>query len=335
MWNDNSNYMTIPPPSSSSHNNVLVTGASGFVGKKMIDRLRRDLCNIRVLTRYPKRLPPEWSHVVEAWEGDVTNPASLQGVADGIDIIYHLAGEVYNPEQFDAVNRKGTENLLKEAVASRVRSFLYLSSVGVWDLIGAPNYSKQNPIREDLEPHPEDLYEVSKLAGERAVLGAQGMSGMQVAVVRPSVVYGEDRNPEKDRFLSWMKLIRSGRYLHISDKAVSAYVYVGDVIEACHFIANHPEAGGEIYTIADSIYMKEFVQEAVAHFNADEPHSLPTVLSSPLVLLLRKIGRLRPLHNTTWFDTTKIERLGFQRPYGYSKGIARTLAAYREAGLLP
>lgn len=314
---------------------ILITGASGFVGKRMVDKLRANSINVRVLTRNPNQLPTNWVTGVTTWKGDLTDMASLHGVAEGVDAIYHLAGEVYNHEQFDAVNRQGTENLLKEAIRSGVRTFLYLSSVGVWDLIGKPGYSVQNPISEELEPQPLNPYEVSKLRGERAVLDTQGKSRMQVAVLRPSVVYGEERKPENDRFLSWMKRIKDGRYFHLSDKAVSAYVYVGDVVEACYFVANHPEADGEVYTIAESMPLKEFVREAVSHVNRPEPRPLPKVISHPLVFLLRKVGRLRPLHNTTWFDTSKIEKLGFQRPYGYQKGIARTFAAYREAGLLP
>ena len=152
----------------------LVTGATGFIGQRLVDRLLADDKPVRVLTWGDKGMPMSWAGKVECLTGDLRQAASLFGIADGIDTVYHLAGEIRDAKLFDAVNCLGTENLLEICRIAGVRRFVYLSSVGVMGAVGT-----KGRVDEGTVARPGNAYEVSKYTGEQAALRAHQDDGMQ------------------------------------------------------------------------------------------------------------------------------------------------------------
>lgn len=149
---------------------VLVTGGTGVVGRAATLALVEHGHQVRLLARNAERDAAEWPTGVEAFEGSVTEPESLDGSADGCDAVLHLAAIVREtpPEAtFEGVNVGGTRNVLAEAARAGVRRFVYVSSLGADT--GASEYHQTKFAGEELARRYE--------AGEWLVL-------------RPGNVYG-------------------------------------------------------------------------------------------------------------------------------------------------
>jgi len=303
---------------------VLVTGASGFLGRALVERLLSEGLSIRLLNLEGQLVPKEWEGKAEAWTGDLTSPTTLKGVSEEIDQVYHFAGEIKSPKLFDIVNRAGTENLLRECELHDVKKFVYLSSVGV---IGASGRAES--IDEESTPRPRNAYERSKYAGECAALGHHHQHGMQVVVLRPSIVYGEGRPLHSDSFNSWLRSIERGYFRLLGEDYFSSYIYIGDVIAAALFIADSPKAGGEIYHINEPIALRAFVDEMSRMLGRKRVPALPGLPGQALVKLLKSLGRFGSLYNLTIFNVKKLSDLGFRLRFGYKEGIARTVEWYK------
>ena len=309
---------------------VLVTGATGFIGRLLVDSLLTQGVKVRVLTREPARLHGDrgWS-AVEVRQGDLTNVSSLGGVAKGCDCVFHLAGEIKDATLHDLVNRVGTHNLLREAIWSNAERFVFLSSVGVFGARG-----ETEVLDETAPTHPRNSYEISKLAAERAALMEHAASQIQVTSVRPAVVYGEGRNPQSDSFFSWARAIKMKRFVQLGRDFVSSYVYVGDVVAACLAIANDLRTGGEIYTVNEPIQLSTLVSELATCLDVPEPAMLPQPLSAIAERALRTTGRFGSLYNRTVYSMDKLGSIGFTLPFGYREGLRQTVRWYRENRLL-
>lgn len=309
--------------------NVLVTGARGFIGKKLVIQLVRDGKKVRVLTRGKQNVFGEISGQIDVWRGDLTKPSTLSGIAEGIHTVYHLAGEIRDPRRFDIVNRQGTEHLLKQCQSAKVRRFLYLSSVGV---MGAKGES--GVLDESDSTKPQNGYEISKCAGEKLTLSVHNPKGMQTMAVRPTIVYGEGRNPNHDSFLSWVRLIKSGRFMQLGEEYISSYIYVGDVVAACLSVAEDTRTGGEAYIVNEPIPLPTLIAGISVILDVPEPKMLPRPIGRVAEGVLRKMGRFASLYNRTTYSMDKLSDLGFILPYGYRKGLRRTINWYQEMNLL-
>jgi nucleoside-diphosphate-sugar epimerase len=112
---------------------ILVTGGTGVVGEATLIALLRRGHEVRVVTRRPDRAWSEWPDRLEVHGGDVSDPESLRGAADGCHLVLHMAGIVAEELPgltFESVNVAGTVNMLNEAIRSRVRRFVLISSLG-------------------------------------------------------------------------------------------------------------------------------------------------------------------------------------------------------------
>src|SRR5881397_1809733 len=116
----------------SASGRVLVTGAIGFIGPKIVHALRAADLPVRCLVRDPGRARQLESWGCELARGDVTDPESLRPAADGCDRIVHLVAIIQGkPEQFERVMTQGTENVVAAAKAAGVRRFVLMSALGV------------------------------------------------------------------------------------------------------------------------------------------------------------------------------------------------------------
>ena len=306
---------------------VLVTGASGFIGRALVDVLLEQRARIRILTRGSVDLPDQWVKLTEIRVGDLADPTSVAHVADGMEVVYHLAGEIRDPRLYDKVNREGTERLLEDCQSAGVRRFLYLSSVGVIGARGGDGL-----LDETAPVQPRNEYEISKYAGERATLLHHNANDMQTMVVRPTIVYGEDRNPRYDSFLSWVRAIKARRFVQLGRDYVSSYIYVGDVVAACMAVANDARTGGKVYIVNEPIPLSTLVAELSAILGEREPGVLPRPLGTSVESVLRQMGRFASLYNRTIFSMNMLAKLGFALPFGYRNGLRRTIQWYREKG---
>lgn len=321
---------------------ILVTGASGFIGRHLTARLLERGTPVRVVTRHPERLPAEWASRVEVVAGSLTDKTTLESAAKGSSLVFHLAGELQDPAAMQAVNADAARELARAASAAGVRRFVHLSSVGV---IGA---EEAGDITEDAPCHPKSEYERTKLEGERAVLEFARATGFDAVVVRPTIVFGEGASRSRDSLLEWMRALQKGRFAFIGGKAMANYVYVGDVVEALLKLSERPSPGGEIFHVADPAPMRDFVGAMAgalgvacparripvwaAYAGAVVMETAKHVLGTPAPLTL---SRVRELSGACRFSGDRLRtRAGVTLPFGYRAGLMRTVQCYRETGRL-
>jgi nucleoside-diphosphate-sugar epimerase len=163
---------------------VLVTGASGFIGKPLVAALLRTGYVVRVATRRSLSFPNPIDEVIIP---DLANPVEWKPILRGIDIVVHLAGLAHTDEsnlpfdEFDRINWIATLRLANAAKKARVKHFVYISSVRAQ--VGP--FAAQI-VRERDRPQPTDPYGRSKLAAEHAIRSVH----LPFTVLRPVVVYG-------------------------------------------------------------------------------------------------------------------------------------------------
>jgi UDP-glucose 4-epimerase len=231
-------------------NNVLVTGASGFIGKFLVQKLLHKKCNVRALIRTIQKssiFPKE----IDIFKGDLTNPDSLTDACSNIDTVFHLGGYAHAWEESDtsfadhhhSINFQGTKNMLDEALRTNVKRFIFFSSVKA--VADSENY-----IDESWEKLPHSPYGIAKRKSENLVLAAKN-SGMHVCVLRPALVYGPGW---KGNLAAMLTMIDRGLLPPLPDVTnYRSMISIHDICEAAILTAEHPHANGRTYFVTDGI----------------------------------------------------------------------------------
>ena len=320
---------------------VLVTGATGLVGRALVASLLDDDQPVRILTRGSRALPPAWAGRVEVCAGDLLRPDTLANAVEGCGSLYHLAGELRDETRVQAVNADGTGHLLEAARQAGLSHVVHMSSVGVMGI------ERPGPVDENTEGTPHTAYERSKREGERLAQAWSAATGVPVAVLRPTIVFGVREGGGPDSFLALLRAIASGRFLFVGRHAVANYVYVDDVVAAARAAAARKAAGTLI--VAEPAPLTDFVAAAAAALGVSPPRrALPRPVASVIAVGLEALGavagrpvpltraRVRALSTRTAFRSARIEAaLGWRPAVGYREGLRRTVDGYRRAGQLP
>ena len=307
----------------------LVTGATGFIGQHIVDQLLLKGDDVRVLTRGNRPLPSSWLNHVDVVYGELNDSTVLQKAVKGCQTVFHLAAELRDPAKMDYVNTEGTRCLLEVCNQTGVCRFTYLSSIGVIGACGAAGL-----LDETAPAHPHNAYEISKYAGERVALLHHNANGMQVVAVRPTIVYGEIKNPQNDSFLAWIRAMKARHFVQLGRDYISSYVYVGDVAAACLAVTDNVRTGGEVYIVNEPVPLSTFIAELSALLGVKVPGMLPRPIGILFEKVLQKAGRFASLYNLTTYSMDKLAIIGFALPFGYREGLRLTVQWYMKRGLL-
>ncbi|MHC4464494.1 MAG: NAD-dependent epimerase/dehydratase family protein [Planctomycetota bacterium] len=269
-------------------------------------------------------------------------PETLRGFADSARVVYHLAGENRHVNRFNMVNATGTMNLLEACRGQELTRFVHLSSVGVIGARGVGVVDESTPC------FPRNAYERSKYAGEQMALSALRKFQIPVTLIRPTIVFGEEANRDRDSLAQWITVIQKGwfRFVGTGD-SVANYVYVGDVVRACLLVPESDKAAGEVYIVSDSCSLRDFVGETAEFLGVNMPGNLPTWLAYTLAVGFEVAGRVahfsppltvsrvRALTNRSMYNSNKLrEELGFKPSVGWREGLRRTVEWYKRNKLL-
>lgn len=227
---------------------VLVTGATGFVGRALVAALQPQGARVRVLIRSSQALAKVG---VESVVGDLTDSASLRRACTGINTVIHAAGFAHassaaTPEQSTrhwTINAEGTFQLLDAAVAAGVERFVFLSSVKV---AGPPG---PHCVDEAWNSPSDTPYGQAKRAAEARVLQVGRDFGLHTVNLRLALVYGPAMQANLARFV---RAVQRGWCPPLPDTGNRrSLVHVVDVAQAALLAVAHPVAKGQTYLVTD------------------------------------------------------------------------------------
>jgi nucleoside-diphosphate-sugar epimerase len=328
--------------------NVLVTGASGFIGRCLVEKLLAGKHRVRALVRETSRVAPLQELGAELCYGDLRDPSSLPQAVRGADVVFHAAARVGvwgQPQEYHEVNVLGTRQVLEALVRAGVPRLVYFSSIAV--------YGRNTGLISETRPPQRtgDAHGDSKIEAEELVLASSRAQRFTWTILRPSLVYGRydykyiprvAHNILKGR----MRVVGPGTNF-------VPLIYGDDVADFAVRAAESEAAAGEIFNVSsgEPVTWKEFLTALAMHLGMRLPRAhLPFLLVYAAAAVLEPVWKLAGARNpppvtkfgtrllsSDWrYDITKAERLlGFRPRVFYREGLARTLAWMREERLVP
>jgi nucleoside-diphosphate-sugar epimerase len=303
---------------------ILITGASGFVGKHLLADMDLSACEVSVITR-KKPEQHNFPTGVKVIQADLNDVNSLVSALSGIDILVNTAAEVRNASMLEETNIKGTQNLIQAIAANKIKRVIHLSSVGV---VGMQYSAKTFIVDEKTACDPKNEYERTKLESERLLIEAEKNYGFNLIVLRPTNVFGEGH--PFNALLNMMQYINSEKPLLLSKSAKVNYVYVKDLTASIIASIKNNKTG--IFNVGNSESLNEFSTMIAEQLN--KPHKkiyIPAFL--PPLMNSLGIKKLNSVSNGVEYDDRELNRF-FQYPFGLKEGLKRTIGHYKEKGLI-
>jgi ornithine--oxo-acid transaminase len=326
----------------SQDNVCLVTGASGFIGGHLVERLVRDGYQVRCLVRSTSDTAALERLDVELATGDLTSPQTLAGAVEGCRYVFHCGAMVSDwatPQEVTAVNVTGTRNLVAACARGPVERLVHVSSTDVYGYPGG--------VEVD-ESHVADgfrnWYAQTKRDAEAEVLRAAA-NGLATVILRPATVYGPG---SCEVILEIARAIRARQMLMIDGgRAVAGLCFVGNLIDAALLAMEHEHAAGQAFNLTDGLDVtwRRLADDLAAGLGCARPRlSLPYRVAEGIGFSLEHGYRM--MHRATKLTTRPLlsrqavhvmgtdqsfsnrkarELLAWEPLVGYEAGLAATL----------
>ncbi|MEZ4666775.1 MAG: NAD(P)-dependent oxidoreductase [Anaerolineae bacterium] len=322
---------------------VLVTGASGFLGGALAQRLAADGVRVRALVRRPERANLlRQSPTIEIVQGDITDLERMKQVSDGCSHVFHVAAALGGPYnvQYPA-NVEGTRNIMLAAAQAHVERVVHVSSIAVY------GYKYRGLVSEDTPHRPGAVpYNRTKTEAETVVREIGKSHNQPYSIIRPGMIYG----PRSSAWTATMfKVARRRPTLFPGDGSGSAFpIYVNDVIDLIAVLARHPAAEGEAFNCAPdpAPTWRAFIgsySHLAGHGRWLALPVWPIKLAAPLAELLLKLRGVPQdvpdiiafgQANVTYSMAKARALLDWQPRVSLTEGIQRCAPWLREQGLL-
>lgn len=315
---------------------VFITGASGFIGHALMQECFQRQWDVRVLQHNRRPAAETTSEQKDdVVAGDITNPGSLEGLFEGVDILFHcaaaLGASVLTESDFFRINAEGTKNVLQAAKDAGVPKIVHFSSAGVLGLV-----KKGEVANEDYPSNPQNSYDRSKLEGEN-IARRFAEEGMDIVIVRPGWVYG----PGDRRTFKLLKAISKKRFILVTKgEASQTPVHIDDLVDGVFLCAEKGQRG-HIYHIAgrEVLPVKDIVITiASATGSKIPPISLPlmpvklaaSILERTFALFKKEAPLTRGklsffIHPKPLAILKAKKELGYAPKINFSEGISQTV----------
>lgn len=230
--------------------NILLTGATGFVGQRLLSMLKENGHHCRAAVRRPSSTVDVFAESVVV--GDIDAHTDWGKAVAGMDVVVHLAARVHimhdqadNPlVEFRKINLDGTRSLAQAAARAGVKRLVYISSIKV-----NGEASKGRPFTPQDTPSPSDPYAIAKWEAEQALQEISRQTGLEVVIVRPTLVYGPG---VKANFFNLIKLVRKRIPLPLAGinnrRTLVSLDNLANLLMTC---CEHPAAAGHVFLAGD------------------------------------------------------------------------------------
>ena len=238
-----------------SHYRALVTGAGGFIGSHLVERLVQLGADTRALVRYGSSGSWGWidssaaKDEIQVFVGDIRDPDSLRRAFQGVDIVFHLAALIgipysyYAPLSYMRVNAEGTLHVLQSALDAGAKLVVHTSTSEVY---GTARYV---PMDENHVLQGQSPYSASKIAADKMAEAFHLSFGLPVAVIRPFNTYGP-RQSSRAVIPTIITQALTGAEVRLGNvNAIRDFNYVADVIDGFIRMAECGEAIGQVINI--------------------------------------------------------------------------------------
>ncbi len=315
---------------------VFVTGGSGFIGGRLIERLCREGHLVRALARSSAAEERVRERGAEPVPGELADVAAMRAGADGCQLAFHAAatlGDWGRREDFEQGNVMGTHNVLRACEDAGVRRFVHVGTEAAL-LAGKPlvEVDETAPLR----PDSPALYSATKARAEQAVLAANS-ERFETVVVRPRFVWGRG---DTTLLPAILEMVRTGRFAWIGGgRHRTSTTHVDNTVEGLVLGADRGRPGNAYFvTDGEPVVFREFVGRLLATQGVDAPtRSIPSPVAAVLATAGETAWRLLPLPDRPpltrfayWVSaqecTIRIDKarqqLGYQPPKSIDDGLA-------------
>lgn len=306
--------------------NILVTGASGFVGSSLCQSLIKNNYHVTAIVR-AKNSKPIASYVFfKTLDANTDFGDSLKFV----NLVIHLAGRAHilddknsnSLAEYRRANVDSTLNLARQAALAGVKRFIFVSSVKVnGELTENNKLFSANDI-----PNPQNPYGISKLEAELGLMQLSRETGMEVVIVRPPLVYGPN---VKANFLSMIKILDIGIPLpfgNIGNKR--SLVFIDNLVDLLIRVIEHPKAAGQVFLVSDdhdvsTTTLLKAMSSAMGKKAKLIP--IPSLLLKTIFYLIGRTSFSQKLLGSVRLDISKTKKLlNWSPPVSFEKAIEKT-----------
>lgn len=321
---------------------VLITGATGFLGGALAQRLHADGARVRALVRSPHKAERLREQGIEVVSGDVTDFDSLRRAVQGCSVVFHTAASFARSyEEQHAVNVVGTANVAQAAAEASVTRLVHISSISVYGFNHPGDVTEESALAPGADP-----YANTKKDGELALQRVARARGLSFAICRPGMIYG----PGSPNWTGNMfRLAKRNPTRWVGTGSGSTHpIYVDDVVDQIVTLAVHPSADGEAFncTPDPAPTWREFLG-AYSHLAGHQnwqaiPPILMAAFAGVVMMVSPRRSARRDLPDIVQFSqrrtTFKMDKaralLNWQPRVDLATGIARCAPWLREQGRL-
>ncbi|HEX14291.1 MAG: NAD-dependent epimerase/dehydratase family protein [Desulfurella sp.] len=295
---------------------ILLTGASGFVGKNLIDKLS---FKYKIYGFSRRKI-----NGIEYFQGDISNIKDLENAIAHVDTVVHLAGLIKGSKKaFYKTNVEGAKNLSQLSAKHNVKKLIYVSSLAA-----------RGPLEKN---EPVSYYGYTKRLAELELL--KNSHKYNLLILRPPVIYG----PHEQEVYKLIKFAYETSLFFIVKKMKLSFIYIDDLIDAIDYALNYSFFGPKIYTICEN-YCYDFYKIAdIIEYHLGKRLNkivLPEILFDSINFGLKTGGiffdKLNEIRVQKWVCKPNEFCLdfGFEPKYNLFNGMYKTIRWYRQNGWL-
>jgi len=324
---------------------ILITGASGFIGRHLTDRLLREGRSVRAVVHAGAQ-PADFHGRAEVIVEDVRDAGAMKAAAAGVDTVFHLAAKVHDREgggdhvaAYHAINVEGTRNMLEAAVAGGTKRFVFFSSVK------AMGEEPTECRDESWDAVPLTAYGKSKLAAEQLVFEYGQRNNLDVACLRLPLVYGRG---VKGNLLRMIEAIDRGLFPPLPRFGNHrSMVHVEDVVQSALLVSETPTARGRCYLVTDGraystrelyVLIRQALGRGIPAWHLPLwALKVAGVAGDAIGSVLGKrclfdSNALDKLIGSAWYSSERISReLGYRPTHSFEDALPEMIAWYRTA----